>query len=246
MQAMTSAKSSLSVRKLTADELRGRGGAAATPPAKLDFTAVEAAAYGGGPFEQVGHIDVVEAPERSYLAVGTVGSPRTSEDYRVAAEALYAAAYGVKVRNKAHARRGVPGADDAVRSDFSMPPLERLRGDLTAHSTDDAQWTLLLRRPAWIDDAEVGDVLEHLEASKGHKHLSRVRCLDLPAATYLQTRVDGRWSVALTPTAKAFDVQLRERGLEALESPRGWHEVCLGEPGAPVGQSSYLLRRRLA
>ncbi|BDH58106.1 hypothetical protein MTP03_30450 [Tsukamurella sp. PLM1] len=150
----------------------------------------------------------------------------------------------MKVRNKFLARRGTPGADEAERSDFSMPPLERLRGDVTAHSTDGARWTLLLRRPDWIDDAEVGDVLDRLEGDKGHKNLARVRCLDLPAASYLQTRVDGRWSVALTPTAKAFDVQLRERGLTAVDG--AWHEVCLGEPGAPVGQSSYLLRRRLA
>ncbi|GAA1105039.1 hypothetical protein [Tsukamurella strandjordii] len=242
---MTSAKSSLSVRKLTDDELRGRGRTVATPPPpKLDFAATEAEAYGGEPFDGVGHVGVVVAPERSYLAVTTSGSPRTSEDYRVAAEALYAAAYGVKVRNKALARRGTPGADDAVRSDFSVPPLERLRGDTTAHTTDDAQWTLLLRRPAWIDDAEVGDVLEQLEVSKGLKQLSRVRCVDLATASYLQTRVDGRWSAALTPTAKAFDVQLRERGLTAVDD--AWHEICLGEPGAPVGQSSYLLRRRLA
>lgn len=242
---MTSAKSSLSVRKLTDDELRGRGRTVATaPPPKLDFAETEPEAYGGGAFDSVGHVDVVHVPERFYLGVTTSGSPRTSEDYRVAAEALFAAAYGVKVRNKAQARRGTPGADDAVRSDFVVPPLERLRGDLTAHTTDEAQWTLLLRRPAWIDDAEVGDVLEQLEVTKGLKNLTRVRCLELPPASYLQTRVDGRWSVALTPTSKAFDVQLRERGLTAVEG--SWHEVCLGEPGAPVGQSSYLLRRRLA
>lgn len=240
---MTQARAGLSVRKLTADEVRGRGGPVAAPRAKFDFTAAEPEGYGDGDYDTVGHIGVVATPERSYLAVDTHGSPRTSEDFRAAAEALYAAAYGVKVRNKALARRGTPGADDAVRSDFSMPPLERLRGDVTAHDTDGARWTLLLRRPAWIDDAEVGDVLEQLEVSKGLS-LARVHCLDLPAASYLQTRVDGRWSAALTPTAKAFDVQLRERGLDAV--PGAWHEVCLGEPGAPVGQSSYLMRLRLA
>ena len=244
---MTPANSGVSVRKLTSDELRGRG-SAVTPPPKLDFSSAEPDAYGHGEYETVGRIGVVDAPERAYLAVATRGSPRTSEDYRVAAEALFAAAYGVKVRNKAHARRGVPGADEAVRSDFAVPPLERLRGDVTAHTADDARWTLLLRRPAWIDDAEVGDVLEQLEVSKGLKSLGRVRCLSVPASSYLQTRVDGRWSAALTPTAKAFDVQLRERGLTAAQGPDGaaWHEVCLGEPGAPVGRNSYLLRLRLA
>ncbi|WP_019204208.1 hypothetical protein [Tsukamurella sp. 1534] len=244
---MTQAKSGLSVRKLTADEMRGRGADPVVPrPAKLDFTAAEPDAYGDGPYAQPGHIDVVATPERAYLAVTTEGSPRTSEDYRVAAEALFAAAYGVKVRNKALARKGVAGADDAERSDFRVPPLERLRGELSAHTAADASWTLLLRRPDWIDDAEVGDVLEHLEVSKGLKNLSRVRCLDLPSASYLQTRVDGRWSVALTPTAKVFGVQLRERGLTPVDGPRPWHEVCLGEPGAPVGENSYLLRLRLA
>lgn len=241
---MTQARPGLSVRKLTDDEMRGRGGTAIAPPAKLDFTATEPEGYGGGAYDTVGYIDVTQVPQRAYLGVTTGGSPRTSEDYRVAAEALYAAAYGVKVRNKFLSRRGTPGADDEVRSDYAVPPLERLRGDLTAHTTDDAQWTLLLRRPAWIDDAEVGDVLEQLEVSKGLKNLTRVRCLELPASSYLQTRVDGRWSVALTPTAKAFDVQVRERGLHAVDG--AWHEVCLGEPGAPVGQSSYLLRRRLS
>ncbi len=240
---MTQARAGLSVRKLTADEVRGRGGAVVAPKAKFDFTEAEPDAYGAGDYGTVGHIGVVRAPERSYLAVDTHGSPRTSDDFRAAAEALYAAAYGVKVRNKALTRRGAAGADDADRSDFRMPPLERLRGAVTAHGTDDARWTLLLRRPSWIDEAEVGDVLEQLEVSKGLS-LARVRCLDLPASSYLQTRVDGRWSAALTPTAKAFAVQLRERNLTAVDD--AWHEVCLGEPGAPVGQSSYLLRLRLA
>jgi hypothetical protein len=240
---MTQARAGLSVRKLTADEVRGRGGTVTAPKAKFDFTAAEPDGYGDGDYGTVGHIGVLDAPERAYLAVDTHGSPRTSDDFRTAAEALYAAAYGVKVRNKALSRRGTPGADDAVRSDFSMPPLERLRSDVTAHDTDAARWTLLLRRPAWIDDAEVGDILEQLEVSRGLS-LARVRCLELPASSYLQTRVDGRWSAALTPTAKAFDVQLRERGLSAVDG--AWHEVCLGEPGAPVGQSSYLMRLRLA
>lgn len=244
MQAMTQVDSGLSVRKLTADEMRGRRGPSAAPKTKLDFSVAEPEAHGGGEYGTVGHIGVVAAPVRAYLAVDTVGSPRTSDDFRTAAEALYAAAYGVKVRNKALARRGAPGADDEVRSDFTIAPLERLRGDLTAHTTAEARWTLLLRRPAWIDDAEVGDVLEQLEVSKGVKNLTRVRCLNLPASSYLQTRVDGRWSAAVTPTAKAFAVQLRERGLTAVDG--AWHEVCLGEPGAPVGQSSYLLRLRLA
>ncbi|MCA0157543.1 hypothetical protein LB823_15220 [Tsukamurella sp. M9C] len=240
---MTQARAGLSVRKLTADEVRGRGGTVAPPKAKLDFAEAEPEAYGDGAYGTVGHTGVVHAPERAYLAVDTVGSPRTSEDFRVAAEALYAAAYGVKVRNKALYRRGTPGADDAARSDFRMPPLERLRGDVAPQDTDSARWTLLLRRPAWIDEAEVGDVLEQLEVSKGLS-LARVHCLDLPASSYLQTRVDGRWSAALTPTAKAFAVQLRERGLTAVDG--AWHEVCLGEPGAPVGENSYLLRLRLA
>ncbi|GAB3127910.1 hypothetical protein GCM10027289_06130 [Tsukamurella serpentis] len=241
---MTQARAGLSVRKLSADEMRGRGAPAVAAKAKFDFAAAEPLAYGGGEYGTVGHIGVIEAPQRAYLAVDTVGSPRTSDDFRVAAEALYAAAYGVKVRNKALARRGTPGADEQTRSDFTVPPLERLRGDLTAHTTADARWTLLLRRPDWIDEAEVGDVLEQLEVSKGLKNLSRVHCLDLRASSYLQTRVDGRWSAAVTPTAKAFAVQLRERGLRCVDG--GWHEVCLGEPGAPVGQSSYLMRLRLA
>lgn len=240
---MTQAKAGLSVRKLTADEVRGRGGTIAPTRVKFDFAEAEPEGYGEGDYGTVGHIGVVRAPERAYLAVDTVGSPRTSDDFRLAAEALYAAAYGVKVRNKAFARSGTPGADEAVRSDFRMPPLERLRGSVTAHDTDAATWTLLLRRPAWIDDAEVGDALEQVEAGKGIS-LARVRCLEMPAASYLQTRVDGRWSVALTPTAKAFAVQLRERDLTAVDG--AWHEVCLGEPGAPVGQSSYLMRLRLA
>ncbi|KXP04457.1 hypothetical protein HWD35_13285 [Tsukamurella tyrosinosolvens] len=240
---MTQARAGLSVRKLTADEVRGRGGTVAPQKTKYDFSEAEPEAYGGGAYGTVGHIGVVVAPERAYLAVDTVGSPRTSEDFRAAAEALYAAAYGVKVRNKALDRRGTPGADDADRSDFRMPPLERLRGEVAPHDTDTARWTLLLRRPAWIDEAEVGDVLEQLEVSKGLS-LARVRCLDLPAASYLQTRVDGRWSAALLPTAKAFAVQLREQSLAAVDG--AWHEVCLGEPGAPVGENSYLLRLRLA
>ncbi len=243
---MTQARAGLSVRRLTPDEVRGRGGTVAPPRAKYDVTALEPEAYGGGEYGTVGHTGVLHAPARAHLAVTATGSPRTSDDFRESAEALYAAAYGVKVRNKALARRDVPGAGGEARSDFRMPPLERLRGDLTAHDTDAARWTLLLRRPAWIDDAEVGDALEQVEVGRG-VNLARVHCLDLPAASYLQTRVDGRWSAALTPTAKAFAVQLRERGLRAADAAgAAWHEVCLGEPGAPAGTSSYLLRLRLA
>lgn len=244
---MTQVRPELSVRKLTEHEMRERGDggrARGQKSAKLDYTDVEPLGYGLGVYASVGHIGVLTAPSRSYLSITATGSPRRSEDYRVAANALYAAAYGVKVHNKTLLRSGLPGAGDQPRCDYLIAPLERLRGPLTAQATDEASWTLLLRLPTWIDDAEIGDALEHLEFTRGIKNLARVHRRDLPAVSYLQTRVDGRWSAALTPTAKAFDVHLREHGLTAGDGQ--WHEVCLGEPGAPVGQSSYLLRRPLA
>ncbi|MFC7751889.1 hypothetical protein [Tsukamurella soli] len=206
-------------------------------PAKLDFTLTEPELYAA---PDSGFVTVV-APARGYLSIAATGSPRTSEDFRRATEALYAAAFGVKVRNKALTRRGVPGADGAVRTDFAVAPLQRVRQALTAHTIDEARWTLLLRLPAWIDDDEVAQSLEEVEVAKGLPAVARVSRVDHPAGRLLQTAVTGSWSRALTPVAKACDVELRERGLTAEPE---WYEVCLGEPGAPRGHT-YIVGRRV-
>ncbi len=234
---LTRPNADLSVRKLSDAERRGRPGTLVTKPAKLDFTHTEPDLYS----VPEGDFELVDAPARAYLSIAAVGSPRTSEDFRAATEALYAAAFGVKVRNKAFLRRSVPGSGDTVRTDFGVAPLERVRGAVTAHSIDEARWTLLLRLPDWIDHDEVSEGLEEVEVAKGLPAVARVTRVEYPPTRFLQTSVTGSWSRALTPIAKGFDVELRERGLTA--DPE-WYEVCLGEPGAPTGHS-YILRRRV-
>ncbi|MDF0529903.1 hypothetical protein P0W64_11145 [Tsukamurella sp. 8F] len=231
--------SGLSVRRLSDDELRGRSrsGTVAVKPAKLDFTRAESDLY-----SMPEGFGVVDAPARSFLAIDTHGSPRTCEDYRVATEALYAAVYGAKLRNKDLVRRGAPGVDGAARTDFSVPPLERIRGELTRATVDDARWTLLLRVPSWIADDEIADALERVEVSKSLPAVARVYRTSHPERTYLQTGVTGSWSRSLIPVSKATAVELRERGLVAAPE---WYEACLDNADLAADQPRYILRRRV-
>lgn len=228
--------SAIQSRKLTSDELTARRGANHARPPKLNFLVSESASY-AAPSDGCSPVAV---PARRFLALDSVENPRESPEYQADLAALYASAYGVKLANK---RRAGSGDDiDPRRTDFGVAPLERIR-HLVGADAASTRWTLLQRIPDWIDDDEVAAALASVELAKGVRLLGRVRVLELPAARYAQTRLEGaRFDVDRHPAAiGAAAERFAAAGfIDVLGGP--WHEVCLADPAGPSATSTYLIR----
>ncbi|MDE0546047.1 GyrI-like domain-containing protein [Microbacterium sp. C7(2022)] len=126
-----------------------------------------------------GRFEVIEIPERQYLAIDGQGSPG-SDAFASAISSLYPVAYALKFASKKERER-----------DYVVPPLEGLwwADDMstftTARNKSRWQWTLLLLVPGWLTREDV-DAARSVASSKGHD-VSGVRVESLDEGRCVQT-----------------------------------------------------------
>ena len=112
---------------------------------------------------------IADVPPMHYLMIDGLGDPNTSQSYKDAIEALYAASYTIKFASK-----------NGLGRDYTVPPLEGLwwadgmtsftRGEKSAW-----RWTMMIMRPDWITPPMIESAIAALQAKKALPALSLLR-----------------------------------------------------------------------
>jgi len=112
---------------------------------------------------------IVDVPAMHYLMIDGSGDPNTSQSYKDAIEALYAASYAIKFSSKIGLGR-----------DYTVPPLEGLwwADDMTSFTRGEKsawRWSMMIMRPSWIIPAMIEDAIAALRVKKALPALSLLR-----------------------------------------------------------------------
>jgi hypothetical protein len=113
--------------------------------------------------------ELVEVRAMNFLMIDGKGDPNTAKDYSDAVEALYSAAYAIKIRSRRTLGR-----------DYVVPPLEGLwsaedPAAFTNADKDKYQWTMMIMQPDWITQPRVSRAIDAIPARKQLPALSKVR-----------------------------------------------------------------------
>jgi hypothetical protein len=113
--------------------------------------------------------ELVEVRAMNFLMIDGKGDPNTAKDYSDAVEALYSAAYAIKIRSRRTLGR-----------DYVVPPLEGLwsaddPAAFTNADKDRYQWTMMIMQPDWLTQTRVSRAIDAIPARKQLPALSRVR-----------------------------------------------------------------------
>lgn len=180
-----------------------------------------------------GQFEAVRLPAARYLAVDGEGNPNDSPAYRLAVEALYAAAYALKFISKAGG------------TDYTVPPLEGLwwAEDPEAFVRRQKQlwsWRMMIFIPPFAQSAAVEAAMATL-ARKKPSAAALVRPVTLEEGMVLQTLHIGPYDDE-TPVLRRLHEEIMPAG--------GWtfnghhHEVYLSDPRRTApGRLKTILRQ---
>ncbi len=135
-----------------------------------------------------GSFEVITVPPLRYLAVSGRDGPY-SDAYASALKAIYPVAYKLKFYSKSELAR-----------DYVVPPLEALwwAEDMSSFTTqyDPTKWlwTVMLMVPDWLDQTQVGDVIETVRHTSNPARLDDITLRLAPSYTCVQTRHHGPYS----------------------------------------------------
>lgn len=163
----------------------------------------------------------VDVPTMTYLAVNGEGNPNTSEQYRLAVEALFGLSYTLKFFSKQELRR-----------DYVVAPLEgQWRADdpevFITRDKDAWSWTMLINQPGWITTDQVDHARRTLAAKKDVPRLAEVDFRTITEGECLQTLHIGPYD-AEAPTLH----RLHHEVMPSLELTFNGehHEIYLSDP----------------
>lgn len=150
---------------------------------------------------------LVEVPPLRYLAVDGHGDPNVAPAYVEAVGALYAASYAIKFASKAR-----------YDHDYVVAPLEGLWWtDLDVPFAQvakaDWSWTMLVRLPEWVPEAEVAELLEQTAAKKKLPLVATLRQQVLDEGECLQILHRGPYADEAPTLRRLHEQVLPERGL---------------------------------
>lgn len=191
---------------------------------KTDFKKRDKALYSG----KVGRFDLIEVPEQGFLMIDGAGDPNTAPAYGRAVAALYGLSYGLKFHGKP---RGV---------DHVVPPLEGLwwaddMDSFVARDKGSWKWTMMIRQPDWVSDADLAQVLETVVTKTAKKKdaptdeatLRNVRLERFCEGLVVQVLHVGPYDAEGPVLAQMHGRFIPESGLVM----RGLHhEIYLGDP----------------
>jgi len=167
-----------------------------------------------------GSFTEIVVPPMVFLAIDGQGDPNTSQAYREAVEALFAASYAAKFLSKRE--------DDL---DYVVGPLEGLwsADDLEAFARRDKSrwsWTMLVRQPEWLAPS----ILERALAAAAQKHLVAAPALRrevLDEGLCVQTLHVGSYDAEAPVIADLHGTYLPAHHLVATGRH---HEIYLNDP----------------
>jgi hypothetical protein len=163
---------------------------------------------------------LVDVPELGCLMVDGRGDPNTSEDYRVAVEALFTLSYTLRFALK---REGT--------LDYKVMPLEGLwwTPDMADFSVEDKEawsWTMLVVQPDVVDQARLDAARSVAAAKKKLAGLDEVRLERWAEGLCAQVLHVGPYT-AEGPTIAGLHEYVAAEGLRLSGKH---HEIYLGDP----------------
>lgn len=163
----------------------------------------------------------VEVPTMSFLMIDGIGDPNTSEEYKLAVEALYALAYAIKFMSKRE-----------LGKDYGVAPLEGLwtsddMGSFITRDKNSWQWTMMIMQPEWITKEIVDQAIESVKLKKNPTALSKTRFETFSEGRSLQILHVGSYDDEAPTLKKLHGEFMPEHGL--IFNGRH-HEIYLSDP----------------
>lgn len=179
---------------------------------KYDWRRQEKELYSPG-----GKTAVVRVPRQRFIMISGKGNPN-GEDFSNRVGALYALAYGIKMRYKAEHKGG--GQDAGGMEDFAVYPLEGIwdmedEAGADAHVLEDKErliYTVMIRQPDCITEEKFREALEAVKKKKPNPLFEEVKfgvCEEGLCVQILHTGVFDDEPESF----EKMDVFLRENGL---------------------------------
>jgi hypothetical protein len=178
---------------------------------------------------------LVRVPTMNFLMVDGKGDPNTAQDYNDAVEALYGAAYSIKLLSRRTLGR-----------DYVVPPLEGLwwaddSAAFTDRDKDKYQWTMMIMQPDWITRARFSRAIESKKTKGNLPALSKVRFEPYAEGRALQLLHIGSYDDEAPKLKQLHNEYLPEHDLTFNGHH---HEIYLSDPRkTPPAQLKTILRQ---
>lgn len=160
----------------------------------------------------------------NYLMIDGKGDPRTAVDYKEAVEALYAAAYTIKMTYKKQ-----------HNVDFTVMPLEGLwwsanMEEFSLGARDKWEWTMMIVQPEVVEQSTACALLEDVFAKKQLPAIRKIRFERYDEGLSAQIMYTGAYQDE-APVIANMHKFIRESGY-ALGGKH--HEIYIGDPRRTV------------
>jgi len=186
---------------------------------------------------------IADVPPMHYLMIDGLGDPNTSQSYKDAIEALYAASYTIKFASK-----------NGLGRDYTVPPLEGLwwADDMTSFTRGEKsawRWTMMIMRPDWITPPMIESAIATLQAKKALPALSLLRDERLDEGRSVQIMHIGSYADEAPVLARLHHEFMPKHGLtfngkhheiylsDARKTAPGKLKTILRQPVKPVAAS---------
>jgi hypothetical protein len=164
---------------------------------------------------------IVDVPSMNFLMIDGVGDPNTSQDYKGAAEALFALSYSLKFMIK----------KGKTAIDYSVMPLEGLwwTDDMVKFNMENKdiwKWTAMIMQPEYVTKDLFGKALEQVAKKKNPAALSKVRFESFHEGLSAQIMHIGPYSAEGPTIEKIYDF-IKGKG---YKQEGKHHEIYLSDP----------------
>ena len=186
---------------------------------KIDFKKELKHLYGG----KVGEMVLVDVPKMNFLMVDGKGNPNTSEEFKLAIEALYPVSYTLKFTCKKE-----------LEKDYGVMPLEgrfwtKDDVEFDADNKDAWQWTLMVMQPDFITKKMADEAIESVRGKKNPPAIDKLRFESFEEGRAAQVMYVGPYSEEAPTIQKLHQFILDNDGELIDHRVKKHHEIYLSD-----------------
>lgn len=168
-------------------------------------------------------VEIVDVPPLNYLMIDGAGNPNTSEEYKLAVEALYSVSYALKFMLKKE--HGL---------EYSVMPMEGLwwAPDMREFSVEHKEgwlWTMMIAQPEEVTSALFERALEQVQRKKRSPALAKLRLEEYQEGRAAQIMHMGPYA-AEGPTISRLLAFIHDQGHTFDGTRQKHHEIYLSDP----------------
>lgn len=177
----------------------------------------------------------VDVPPLQYLMIDGVGNPNTTQEYRLAVEALYGVAYSLKFMSKKD-----------LGKDYVVMPLEGLwyADDMSVFEQFDKdayKWTMMIMQPEWITQEMFVAATTTAQQKRADLQYNLLRLETLHEGRCLQLLHIGSYD---DEAPKLHDLHHEVMPDMGLDFNGHHHEIYLGDPRKTVPEKLKTILRQ--